>query len=71
MRRAEDKSNENFNFRWPNLFNVIIENLELREIEMVGHQFTWANDLAPPTFEKLDRVLMSSEWELKFPNVTG
>ena len=37
---------------------------------MVGRQFTWANDLAPPTFEKLDRVLMSSEWELKFPNVT-
>ena len=49
---------------------LIIENLELREIKMVGRQFTWANDLAPPTFEKLDRVLMSSEWELKFPNVT-
>jgi hypothetical protein len=37
---------------------------------MVGQQFTWANDLVPPTFEKLDRVLMSPEWKLKFPNVT-
>jgi hypothetical protein len=37
---------------------------------MVGRQFIWTNDLAPPTFEKLDRVLMSPEWELKFPNVT-
>jgi hypothetical protein len=37
---------------------------------MVGRQFTWANALVPPTFEKLDRVLMSPEWELKFPNVT-
>jgi hypothetical protein len=37
---------------------------------MVGRQFTWANGLVPPAFEKLDRVLMSPEWELKFPNVT-
>jgi hypothetical protein len=66
MRRAKNKSNENFNYRWPNLFNAIIENLELRKIEMVGRQFTWANDLAPPTFKKLDRVLMSSEWEFNF-----
>jgi hypothetical protein len=50
MRRAEDKSNDNFSFRWPNLFNIIIANLELREIEMVGRQFTWSNDLDPPMF---------------------
>ena len=70
MRSAEDKSNDNFSLRWPNLFNSVIANLDLREIEMVGRQFTWANDLNPPTFEKLDRVLMSPEWELKFPNVS-
>lgn len=29
-----------------------------------------ANDLDPPTYEKLDRVLMSTEWEAKFPKVT-
>jgi hypothetical protein len=70
MRRAEDKSNGNFYYRWPHLFNAIIENLELREIDIVGRQFTWANDLVPPTIEKLDRVLMTLEWERKFPNVT-
>jgi hypothetical protein len=70
MCRAEDKSNEKFCYRWPHLFNAIIENLELREIYMVGRQFTWANDLVSPTFEKLERVLMTPEWELKFPNVT-
>jgi hypothetical protein len=70
MRRAEEKSNYNFSYRWPNLFNAIIANLELGEIEMVGRHFTWANGLVPPTFEKLDRVLMSPEWELKFHNVT-
>jgi hypothetical protein len=70
MRRVEGKNNENFNYQWPNLSNAIIGNLELREIEMVGRQFTWANNLVPPTFEKLDMVLMSPDWELKFPNVT-
>ena len=70
MRRPEDKNNDNFNPRWPNLFNVVIESLDLREIEMLGRHYTWSNDLNPPTFEKLDRVLMSTEWELKFPKVT-
>jgi exonuclease III len=69
-RRPEDKNNNNFNYQWANLFNAVIEILELREIEMTGQQYTWSNDLDPPTFEKLDRVLMSPEWDLKFPNVT-
>jgi hypothetical protein len=51
----------------PNLFNDVIEHLKLKEIEMLGRQFTWTNNLDAPTFEKLDRVLMSLEWELKFP----
>ena len=34
---------------------------------MTGRQFTWANSLTDPTYEKLDRVLMTTEWELKYP----
>ena len=67
MRGPEDKSNDNFDPRWPNLFNDVIDHLELKEIEMLGRQFTWADNLDAPTFKKLDRVLMSLEWELKFP----
>jgi hypothetical protein len=67
MRGPEDKSNDNFDPRWPNLFNDVIEHLELKEIEMLGRQFTWADNLDAPTFKKLDRVLTSLEWELKFP----
>lgn len=54
---------------WLNLFNVIIQHLELKEIEMMGRNFTWANNLDTPTFEKLDRVLMRLDQELKFPKV--
>ena len=34
---------------------------------MSGRIYTWANNLANPTYEKLDRILMSTEWEHKFP----
>ena len=37
---------------------------------MVGRQFTWANSLPEPTYEKLDRVLMNTDWEFKFPMVS-
>ena len=53
--------------KWPFLFNAIIDSLDLREIEMSGRKFTWANSLAVPTYERLDRVLVSTEWETKFP----
>jgi len=34
---------------------------------MSGRQYTWANSLQTPTYEKLDRILMATEWEEKFP----
>ena len=37
---------------------------------MIGRQFTWANSLPEPTYEKLDRVLMDTKWESKFPMVS-
>ena len=52
------------------MFNMIIESLNLREIELSGKQFTWANSLPTPTYEKLDRVLVSVEWEQKYPLVS-
>ena len=32
-------------------------------------QFTWVNSLPEPTSEKLDRVLMDTDWESKYPMV--
>ena len=49
------------------MFNTIIESLDLREIELSGRKFTWANAMPNPTFEKLDRVLASVEWDRSFP----
>lgn len=69
IRRREEKNNDNFDGRWSFMFNAIIESLDLREIDLTGRQFTWANNLQNPTYEKLDRVLTSIEWEQKFPLV--
>jgi hypothetical protein len=70
IRRKEEKNNDNFNVRWPFIFNAIIESLDLREIILFGRQFTWASRREIPTYEKLDRVLANVEWEQNFPLVT-
>ena len=33
---------------------------------MTGRKFTWANYAKIPTYEKLDRILVTTEWEQKF-----
>ena len=67
MRRPEDKSSGEFEFKWPTLFNAVIESLDLKKIVMSGRQYTWAGPGDNLTFEKLDRVLVSTDWEDKFP----
>jgi hypothetical protein len=34
---------------------------------MSGWRFIWVNSLPNPTYEKLDRIIMSTEWELRHP----
>ena len=67
LRTPYDKNNDNFDSRWPFLFNAIIDGLNLRELEMSGRKYTWANSLPNPTYEKVDIILMATEWEQKFP----
>ncbi|WVZ84217.1 hypothetical protein U9M48_031271 [Paspalum notatum var. saurae] len=70
MRGPQEKSKDNFNNKWPFLFNAVIDANNLRELDLSGRQFTWANNLAHQTFKKLDRVLVTTEWETKYPKAT-
>src|SRR3954464_13559692 len=70
LRFSHEKSKGSFDKHWPFLFNVVIDSMDLREVHMTGRQFTWANSLPEPTYEKLDRVLMNTDWEDKYPLVT-
>jgi hypothetical protein len=52
------------------MFNSIIQSLNLREIALSGRQFTWASRRDNPSYEKLDRILTTVDWEQKFPLVS-
>lgn len=50
-----------------NLFNDFIGDLQLREIYCSGNRFTWSNKHKCPTLIKLDRILVSTSWEMAHP----
>jgi exonuclease III len=54
IRSPREKNNLRYEDRWLFLFNVVISNLDLRELELSGRQYTWVNNLQTPTYEKLD-----------------
>jgi hypothetical protein len=37
---------------------------------MSGHRDIWANSRDIPTYEKLDRILVATEWEEKYPRAS-
>jgi endonuclease/exonuclease/phosphatase family metal-dependent hydrolase len=67
LRHPSKKNIDHYQTRWPFLFNAVIDGLNLKEIQLARWKYTWANNLANPTFEKLDRVLIITEWEEKYP----
>jgi hypothetical protein len=69
IRCRSEKNNNTYTDRCPSLFNAVINSLNLRELQLSGRHFTWANNLQTLTFEKLDMILDSTEWEVKFPQV--
>jgi hypothetical protein len=67
LRHPSEKNNDHYQVRWLFLFNVVIDGLNLKEIQLTRRKYTWANNLANPTFEKLNWVLITTEWEEKYP----
>lgn len=53
------------------IFNAIISTMCFRELYVEGGMFTWFNNQAHPTLEKLDRILINNDWEDLFPLVTA
>jgi hypothetical protein len=70
MRNSSEKNSDRYHARWLFLFNVVIDGLNLKEIELPGRKYTWTSNLANPTFKKLDRVLVTIEWEEKYTLTT-
>ena len=67
MRFSSDK-NKNFSEnKATDLLNWIINTYELRDLPLLGGKYTWSNNQQNPTLEKLDRILISDDWEKLFP----
>jgi hypothetical protein len=60
LRYSSEKKTKFINNKYIQVFNLIINSYELREVVMQGGKFTWSNRVNP-TLEKLDRVLISKD----------
>ena len=58
-----DKSNDRINRQMMGRFRRCISDLDMHEVYLNGRRYTWSNERTAPTLEKLDRVLVSVEWE--------
>jgi hypothetical protein len=55
--------------RFSDMFNSVINAYDLKELHMSGGKYTWSNNQANPTLEKLDKILVSKEWERLYPTI--
>jgi hypothetical protein len=52
-----DMNNANLNRRMMGKFRCLLSELELKELYLNGHRYTWSNERELPTLERLDIVL--------------
>lgn len=67
IRESREKSSDNYDTRLMGLFNEFIGKNHLRELSRAGPRYTWTNKQGCPVLAKLDRILVSTEWEDHFP----
>jgi len=49
-------------------FRRFLDDLEIKEIPLLGRKFTWSNERASPTLVRLDRAFCCLGWEEFFPD---
>lgn len=54
-----------------NQFNDFINKNKLMEIKRGGSRYSWTNKQSCPVMVELDRILVTTDWESKFPLCTA
>lgn len=67
VRFSEERLESDTNIGERVLFNELINITKLKEIPLYDRQYTWSNMRDNPSLAKLDRVLISQEWEDRYP----
>ena len=66
--QASDKSNSHLDRRMMRKFRQFVDGNGLKELYMHGRAFTWSNEREVPTLTKIDKALVSVDWEIDYPD---
>jgi hypothetical protein len=67
IRNEGEKNSDNVNYTLMDLFNNFIGNHQIREVRRAGPKYAWTNKQLNPIMVNLDRFLISTDWEERFP----
>jgi hypothetical protein len=68
IRFGHEKNDDNFKAREADAFNDTINDLSLIELPLIDRRFTWSNQRANPTLERIDRAFINLAWDAVLPN---
>jgi hypothetical protein len=63
-----DKNNGRLNRRLMLRFRKVLNQLEVKEVDLVGKRFTWSNNQDTPTLTRIDRAFCTLDWEELYSN---
>ncbi|XP_071685294.1 uncharacterized protein [Lolium perenne] len=66
--RASEKNNDNLDLGMMARFRDFVRSMELKDLYLHGRLFTWSNARENPTLTRIDRALVSVDWDLAFPD---
>jgi hypothetical protein len=66
--RSSEKNNDNLDRCLMAKFREFVRVMELKDLYLHGRLFTWSNGRENPTLTRIDRALVSVDWDLAFPD---
>jgi hypothetical protein len=65
---ASEKNNDNLDRTMMARFRSFVQELELKDLYLHGRRFTWSSEREIPTLTRIDRALVSIDWDLQNPD---